>query len=118
MFRAGRIDELFSELQNQVQFVSSFPIDPFDPEGKSYRFAGKGDSFCLIGVGPNGRLDIPWEAFTKAFEEELSGNPPRDLSILGCDGCGTIEEALRVGGFQYSPTNGACSDGDLIRLSQ
>jgi hypothetical protein len=115
-FRAGRVDVLFSTLQSQAQIVSSFPDDPFDPEGKSYRFAGNGSIFCLVSVGPNGKLDIPWDSFTEVFQSELSGTPSGNLGVLGCDACATVSEALRFGAFVYSPTNGAFSDGDLIRF--
>lgn len=117
-FRAGRVDVIFSDLQSQTQFVSSFPMDSFDPEGKSYRFAGNQDVFCLIGVGPNGKLDIPWDALKEALQGEISGSPPGGLSVLGCDDCETVSEALRVGTLAYSPTNGTYSDGDLIRFVQ
>lgn len=122
-FRFGRIEEVWPNLTSPIQAITSIPRDPFDPEGGSYRGAVVGKRpvlFLIIGMGPDGDLDLRPEILEEPMVKEFTAGAPKEnvAAHLGCPGCGTLVEALRVGAFAYSPTNGTYSNGDLVRFNQ
>jgi hypothetical protein len=117
-FRFGRIEEVWPTITSPIPLISSLPQDPFDPELGSYRGAAAGNTqpFLIIGMGPDGDLDLTREVLEKPWMAEFSTVRTGEATdLLGCPGCGTLEEALRAT-FSYSPTNGTFSNGDLIRF--
>lgn len=118
-FRYGRIEEVWN-LTSPVEVVSNVPVDPFDPDGGSFRTAtSNGQRFVIIGLGPDKDLDLTREVLEGPWMADIGAGPKEEIGArLGCQGCGTLAEALRVGAYTYSPTNGLDSDGDLVRFHQ
>lgn len=99
-FRFGRANEIWPELFEFVgnEDLDSWPEDPFDPEGGTYRAAILGATFILISLAEDGVLNTMPQVIEKALR---SGTAARDARIL----------------WAYSPTNGSGSSGDILRVS-
>lgn len=98
-----------------VAYVKTLPVDPFSPgPDRSYRYMlyRGGDfpvSWILAGCGPDGDYDLPIYDFGR--EIGRMEKSPRDP--LGYHGF-----PRPVITYQYDPTNGLRSDGDLIRMAK
>jgi len=99
-FRFGRANEIWPELFEFVgnEDLESWPDDPFDPEGGTYRAAILGATFILISLAEDGVLNTMPEVIEKALRSRTAA---KDARIL----------------WAYSPTNGSGSSGDLLRVS-
>ena len=96
-----------------VAYVAKFPADPFSRESDRsygymvYRQHDPPLPFILVGCGPDGDRDLPLYDYGRDLgrKEPWSSDPrayqgfPRPLIT-----------------YQYDPTNGLCSDGDIIRM--
>jgi len=129
-------------MTSPIEAITGVPNDPFKNNGgfsAQYDYFGLDlrDTFVLRSLGPDGIAAIGCEVggFDCAcapasncvvFGDGDKGRPtlsgrsfdPSIDTAFGCDGCGTLSEALRVGTVVYSPTNGTKSDGDIFRFQQ
>ena len=128
-------------MTSPIEAITGVPSDPFKNNGgftAQYDYFGLDlrDTFVLRSLGPDGIAAIGCEVggFNCACADaacvvfgdgdkdrpSLAGRKfdPTQDTVFGCDGCGTLSEALRVGTVVYSPTNGTKSDGDVFRFQQ
>ncbi|MCA9437110.1 MAG: prepilin-type N-terminal cleavage/methylation domain-containing protein [Candidatus Omnitrophica bacterium] len=128
-------------MTSPIEAITGVPNDPFKNNGgftAQYDYFGLDlrDTFVLRSLGPDGIAAVGCEVggfdcacaeasclvFGNAGKDRptLSGRKfdPATDTVFGCDGCGTLSEALRVGSVVYSPTNGTKSDGDIFRFQQ
>lgn len=123
-------------LTSPIQALNSIPRDPFKEGGSlsrsQYEYFGLSLSgeFVLRSLGPDGAAAVGCELggfncgcseveCLRLGEVSVSGrtyNPGIDAQFE-CDGCLSLDSALRFGGAVYSPTNGVESSGDLFRTS-
>ncbi len=91
--KAGlKIGERVVKLNSPVSYISSFPIDPFDPEKKPYRYFSDGKTYILISNGPDGKEDFDERAskgagvqafIDKVFRPEKGFDSPGDIIQTG-----------------------------------
>jgi hypothetical protein len=116
-FHFGPAKEVFNEVSSFLRTRDS-PQDPFDPEGGEFHALFSNETFLIAGKGPDGDRDLPAGLLEECFLAEFNETPFEAYAAeFGCPGVGNLSEALRVGTFTYSPTNGRLSNGDWIRFA-
>lgn len=76
-------------LTGPVAYVNKLSADPFDPDGKPYRYFSNGKFYVLVSNGPDGDVDFDERAFKAEMISELEK-------------------------FQYNSDQGETSSGDII----
>jgi hypothetical protein len=74
-----------------VTYIEKIPTDPFNPDGKAYRYWSDGKTFVLVSDGPNRKPDYD--------ESGYKGEALGDLTQ-----------------FVFDPAQGEESQGDIVRI--
>lgn len=97
-------------LTTPMAYLFKLPADPFNPVGdRSYGYMISRSSdvytYILVGCGPDGDRDLPVYDFGREATERRA---PFGQDRHGFD--------RPIVAYCYDPTNGACSDGDMVHL--
>lgn len=109
-------------LTTPIPYLNELPRDPFAaPEGGPYGYLmwsfndHEPSLYVLHGRGPDGDVDLPLARLHAIANETFEYSPREtDRRILGERGAVVLHRLIDR--FQYDPTNGTISDGDMIYL--